>query len=67
MRNFARGAVVENIGGDTLRIILKSPTGEKVYHDLMPDEAQAIREAIPAALSAAETPSIKRRSAAKEN
>ncbi len=50
MRNFSKGAAVELVGGDTLRLILKSPTGEQVYHDLTPAEAEAIREmpAIPA-------------------
>ena len=62
MRNFARAAVVENIGGDTLRLILKSPTGEQVYHDLTPAEAQAIREALPST----ESQTSKRRSVGKE-
>lgn len=50
MRNFSQGAAVELIGGDTLRLILRSPTGEQVYHDLTPAEAEALREmpAIPA-------------------
>lgn len=46
MRNFSGGAAVELIGGDTLRLILRSPTGEQAYHDLTPAEAEAIREAL---------------------
>lgn len=46
MRNFAQGAAVEKIGGDTLRIVLKSPTGEQTYHDLTLAEAEAVREGI---------------------
>lgn len=69
MRNFSSGATVSVAGGGILRLILVSPTGEKVYHDLTPAEAEAIREALPVAKPAAENqPTSKSRAkSGKEN
>lgn len=55
MRNLSAGAAVELNGGDTLRLRVWSPTGEQVYHDLSPAEADAIRETLAAHAAAPET------------
>lgn len=60
MRQFTGGVSVEIIGGDTPRLTLTNPTGEKVFKDLSPAEVEAIREALPTYSK------TKRRTAGKE-
>lgn len=46
MRKFTGGAVITKLDNSTLRLILKNPTGEQVFHDLSPAEVEAFRETL---------------------
>jgi hypothetical protein len=51
MRKFESDATLELSGARTLRVTLKSSNGEKVYHDLSPEEQERF-------LTALQTPDV---------
>jgi hypothetical protein len=53
MRAFSGGAALDKDERGRLRLRMWNPTGEEVYHDLSPAEADAIRETLVAAFDEA--------------